>query len=387
FVMISSVPLTPNGKTDRHALKALVSPSPAEVKEFVSPRDVLELKLAQIWQEVLGVEPIGVNDDFFELGGHSLMAVRLMARIKEELRYDVPLAALIRGGNIDRLAKTIREGATAESSLVALQTKGQRPPLFFVHPIGGNVLCYVDLARRLGNDQPFYGLQSAALNGDREPHTTIEAMAAEYVPALVAVQPNGPYRLGAWSFGCVVALEMACQLRKRGEEVELMALIDGWAPGQGVNSKDLAKGEDDFSLLLVFLADLGKLSGNDTRIDRDDFRGVASNDLLKSVFADSKARGVLPSYIDLKQFTRLFQVFRCNRLAALNYKPECRWLPKRTIIFRATEARGRLDNQSTLGWETLASEPIAVYDVPGDHYSMLRKPNSQRLASTLADFL
>ncbi|MCP4659753.1 MAG: non-ribosomal peptide synthetase, partial [bacterium] len=177
-----------------------------------APRDMVELRLTRIWEELLGVARVGIRTRFFDLGGHSLLAVRLMARIRRELGRDLPLATLFQEGTIEHLAAILRrEGdETRRNALVAIRPEGSGRPFFCVHPVGGNVLCYSGLARHLGGDSPFYGLQVPDRGGEFF-LTEIGEMAEHYVEAIREVQPEGPYRLGGWSMGGLVAFEMARQ--------------------------------------------------------------------------------------------------------------------------------------------------------------------------------
>ena len=233
FVILESLPLTPNGKVDYQKL-----PNPDWTEQtnmgYVTPRDELEFKLAQIWENVLNVRPIGIRDNFFDIGGHSLLAVQLFAQINRVLGHDLPLATLFQASTIEQMSKLIREGGwqTTWSSLVPLQPEGSRPPLFCVHAVGGNVLSLRDLASHLGMDQPFYALQSQGLDGKRIPPTTIEEMAHYYIEELQTVQPKGPYFLAGQSSGGVIAFEMAQQLQAQGHAVIFLALIDTYEPGR-----------------------------------------------------------------------------------------------------------------------------------------------------------
>src|SRR5207253_11167405 len=147
-----------------------------------------------------------------------------------------------------------REQAATNSMLVAIQPQGSQPPFFCVHPIGGSVFCYRDLARHLGSDQPFYGLQARDLVPNQEPHASVETMAADYIEALRIIQPTGPYRLGGWSLGGVVAFEMAQQLQRQGESISVLALIDSVSPALMSNpahnphSGDIAQSNGDTNL-------------------------------------------------------------------------------------------------------------------------------------------
>ena len=211
FVRLDALPRTPVGKLDQAALvSAPQRVGPGHADTYVAPRDLWELRLARLWEELLDVHPVGVTDNFFDLGGHSLLAVRLQLRVQEEFGPELPLAILFQESTIEALARRLRGPAPAAawSPLVPIQVGGGEPP-FCVHPVGGHVGCYAPLARHLGSDQPFYGLQAAGLEGDQEPGDEVEAMAARYLAAVRAVQPHGPYRLGGWSFGGLVAFAMA----------------------------------------------------------------------------------------------------------------------------------------------------------------------------------
>ena len=228
IVPLESFPLNPNGKLDRRALPP-PDPSRTTTSSYQPPGTPTEHTLCRIWSEVLTIDQIGTTDDFFALGGHSMLAIRVFARIEEALGVRLPLAVLFQDATIAALAEAVereREAATSWSSLVPIRPEGTRPPLFLVQMLTGEVIAYRDVVRYLHPDQPVYGLQAAGLDRRRYPHTTIEAMAADYVAELRAFQPQGPYLLGGFCFAGVVAYEMACQLAQQGEETALLALID-----------------------------------------------------------------------------------------------------------------------------------------------------------------
>jgi amino acid adenylation domain-containing protein len=225
FTWMEALPRTSSGKLDRRAL-----PEPdagADGAEHVPPKPGMEERLAAVWKDVLGVERIGAHDDFFDLGGQSILATRLVARLRGELGVDVPVAMLVQAPTIEAMARALAAGERAvRLPLVPLQTFGERPPLFMVHPAGGHVICYRGMAVSLAPDQPVYGLQPRGLEDGMEPIDSLPEMAAYYVEAVRRFRPRGPYRLGGWSFGGVVAWEMARQLRAAGEAVDLLALLD-----------------------------------------------------------------------------------------------------------------------------------------------------------------
>ncbi|HLC42887.1 MAG TPA: amino acid adenylation domain-containing protein [Methylomirabilota bacterium] len=226
FVALEALPLTPNGKVDRKALPVPDQECLTLEGQYAAPQEPMEYLLAQIWEEVLGIHPIGIRDNFFELGGHSLLAVRLMDQIGRACGKRLPLAALFRGATIEQLAQMLFEeqGADFRSPLVKIQSSGSQRPFFFLHgDFGGAVYC-LNLARSLGKDQPFYALAPHGLDDGQIPGT-IEAMAASHIETLRAVQPEGPYLLGGYCNGGVVAFEMAQQLQAQGQQIDLLVLI------------------------------------------------------------------------------------------------------------------------------------------------------------------
>jgi aspartate racemase len=232
FIFLQSMPLTPNGKINRRALpEAKVDPSLGTICAAAAD-DLLQAQLIQIWEKLLGRKPIGIRDSFWDLGGHSLLAARLMHRIKQLHGKTIPLAVLLQAPTIEQLAAVLQDDdgwSPHWSSLVAMQPEGSRPPFFMVHGVGGNVVGFHELARHMKPDYPFYGLQCQGLDGKRAGHTRLEDMAAHYIDEIRTVQAKGPYHLGGFSLGGLVAYEMACQLAAAGEEVGLLVLFDAYA--------------------------------------------------------------------------------------------------------------------------------------------------------------
>jgi thioesterase domain-containing protein len=376
FVALDALPLTANGKVDRAALERRAAAGGAETKEsFVAPRDEREARLAQLWEEVLGSSPVSVRDNFFALGGHSLSAVRLLARVRGEFGRDLPLSVLFEAPTVERLAARLGgadEGA--RPALVPIRTGGTRAPFFCVHPVGGDVLCYAELARRLGDGQPFYGLQSPEPEGAAP---RLEELAASYLAAVRAVQPRGPYRLGGWSMGGVVAFEMARQLGVEGERVELVALIDAAVPGG-------AAGEvDDSTLAAWFARDLGGLVGADLGLAAADFAGLDADGQAGTLLERARAAAALPPELGLPEMRRHLEMFRRNYRALLDYVPG--EYPGSLLLLPAAD--GACGEEAAAVWRALAAGAVEVQTVPGDHYSMVRSPHVEVLARRLGVWL
>jgi amino acid adenylation domain-containing protein len=231
IVTLRDLPLTPNGKIDRKRL-----PEPAAERtrgdSFVAPRTPLERRLVEIWEQDLGVAPIGVTDDFFDLGVTSIVAARLFARLERELGGRLPLGAVFQAPTIEKLAFLVEsDDSTGRwTSLVPIQPNGSEPPLFCVHGGAGTVLHLQPLAQLLGPEQPFYGLQARGLYGGAPPLLSVEEMAEHYLDELRTVQPEGPYYISGYCFGAIVAFEIAQRLLREGEVVGLLAMFNGPSP-------------------------------------------------------------------------------------------------------------------------------------------------------------
>jgi len=268
-----------------------------------------------------------------------------------------------------------QEAVTPSSSLVPIQAgNSNKRPLFFVHPVGGNVFCYADLIRHLGPDRPFYGLQAQGLDGEKKPHTRVESMASHYVELLQTVQPEGPYLLGGWSLGGVVAFEMAQQLQAQGQEVALLALIDSYAL-----TGDQEPEPDDVILLGDLALDLG-LPLNQIAFERERFEQLEPDERLAYVLEEAKRAGVVPPDMELVQVRHLFHVFKSNVQAMRRYVPHA--YSGSIALFKASE---QFDED--LGWGAMAAGGVAMYAVPGNHYTVIREPNVEALAGQLEHHL
>lgn len=224
FIHVDELPMTPNGKVDRRRLE---KPMESDAPKFIEPADALEGELASIWCALLGLKKVGREDNFFELGGHSLLAATMIAEIRKRLGRHLLLPALFRAPTIKALADLIRSGPDQEFSyVVPLRQGGAGRPLFIVHAVYGNVLEFRALAERLDTDRPIYAIQARGADLRNKPHATIAEMAETYIAAIRRIQPAGPYALSGYSFGGLIAFEMASRLFEANETVDLLGLIE-----------------------------------------------------------------------------------------------------------------------------------------------------------------
>ncbi|HZV36755.1 MAG TPA: amino acid adenylation domain-containing protein, partial [Verrucomicrobiae bacterium] len=391
FIPMERLPLNVNGKVDRRALPAVQQTPSAPDKKLSPPKDSLELELTAIWESVLGVSPIGMDEKFFELGGHSLLAVRLVARLEKKFGRKFPLSMVFQAQTVSQMADYLRAEpvGTVGSSVVAIQSSGAKPPLFFVHGVGGGMFWgYTNLARNVGPDQPVYVLKSRAMDGQEE-FSTLEEMAAQYVADIRALQPKGPYHLGGYCFGGIVAYEMARQLETAGEKVAMLAMLNSAPP----NSSYWRFRWSPLSLF-KFAHNLGLLFVRAMRWDpqqrRQFLRWKAQQARLKMSRMLKMPLGGSYQFsaeevVDFSSFTRDQRKLWEAHIGAL-----IQYIPKpyagKLTLFRSRGHPMFCSFDGNCGWAELAGE-VEVHLVSGEHESILEEPHVRVLTAKLKDCL
>jgi amino acid adenylation domain-containing protein len=368
LVFLDALPLTPGGKVDRAAL-----PDVAPVRDRrmgpQPPHNETEKRLVALWEELLGVRPIGISDNFFDLGGHSLLAVRLFARITREFDKELPLSTLFQGGTIEHLARVLTEigDSIPWATLQEIQPHGSGRPLFVVSSPNANCLGYAMLARHLGPEQPVYGLQSRYRKDLERPYSQAEyeALAAEYLRAMQTIQPHGPYLLAGMCVGSYIALELARQLEAKGEEVPLLAVLDTWTIENTMNR--LWHVHNVIHCLRV--------------LHRAGWRGQLR-------FLQEKGRALLSAA--RRALTPRSQpiVTKGNPFSA-GYWPGPGFEPPRfggrITLFRAPRQPYYRVRDPQMGWAARAGEGVEVHPIPGAHRTLLREPHVTILAGLLRE--
>ena len=383
IVVLDALPLTTNGKIDYHALPAPDNAREQLKNSFIAPRNMLELKVAEMWEDILNVRPIGMTDNFFDLGGHSILGLRLMARIQKEFDLDLPLATLFEGGTVLDLVSTIyRRRVRRQTHLVTLEKGGTGSPIFFMHPIGGGVVCYASLARRLGADHPVYAL--AAFEVD-DPHERVETMAAAYIKEMRSVQPHGPYLLGGWSFGAYIAFETARQLSAEGEEIGLLAIMDNEAPGLAKEWQKAEPVDEDDPVVLVRQLEIFANRKDRLPIDEEYLRQLDGDAQLLYVMDIAKEAHIMPPELTPTQVKRSLRNLKTRIHAARNYLPPA--YPGKITLFRSSNVIPRyqafLEADPLWGWQKMSSLPVDLHIVNGSHETMIVEPDVQALAEKL----
>ena len=355
FMFLTALPVTPNGKLDR---KALPEPSlNLQVAEanFIAPRNPLEQQLAELWTEVLKLERIGIHDNFFALGGHSLLAVKAIAEINKRFATDLALGVIYQSPTIEQLSLIISSGIRQPSwySIVPIQTQGSRPPLFAIHTI-----TLLDLPRHLGQDQPLYFLRYG-MAGESSDHSVklppLKDVASHYISEMQQVQPEGPYHLIGFSFGGLIAYEMASQLLARGYQVNWVGLLDTHLT-------------DEQQALPL------------TRI----IRKVLSQDPRKLV---KKAKTKVNNLIAPNKYGTDFWPHIYTSAPDITcrsaYQPDI--YPGRVTLFQASERESMfftLDPPEQ-EWKKLLGDRLDVQQVPGQHFYICQEPHVQTLTKKI----
>jgi len=375
FAWVGTLPRTAGGKIDRRAL-----PDPAvdaSAAEPVAPRTELEAKLAEIWADVLGLERVGVEDDFFDLGGQSLVATRLAARIRAELGRELPLALLLRASTVARLAASLAAGREeVRPPLIALHPRGVARPLFLGPPGGGHVVCYRKLAALLAPGIPVFGLQARGIDDGHAPMQTVREIAGYFVDAVHEAQPEGPYHLGGWSFGGMIAFEMARQLSAEGAEVGLVAMLDTSMP----KARDPGETLDHARVLQRIVADLvGWAAAGTLRVES--LRALPPREQALAAVRQLRIKSLPESRVD--EILALTAVRQSNLRALVTYEPKT--YDGELTYFRTAASERTLPKDGAVEfWGSRALGGMTLHRVGGSHGSILEQPYVEDVAARLA---
>jgi thioesterase domain-containing protein len=396
---VDSFAMTASGKVDLNALPELTQDA-SSLAAYQAPRTDLEHYLVDRWTELLGSQLIGVNQNFFEFGGSSLQAAMLTNRLSEDLGVDVPSSLLFDLADISamagrlaslypgELAKRFGESSVAfykdengsrnqglNELLAPLKVTGDRTPLFMIHPPGGIVVCYRELAAQLPDDQPMYAIRSRGLHGKEKLPETMRDMAADYVEAIRSVRQQGPYVIGGWSVGGVIAMEVAQQLISAGHDVKGLILLDSSIPS---GASDLVPAEDQTNVGLEYGIDL----------TLDELLQLPSEEQLPFLWQHAEKLGVLdqdtPAEVAARAIDDLKALFHHHLKLATQYKMKP--IATRIVLFRPTDVPFETEGSVDRGWSHLADR-ADVISTAGHHHSMVQEPHVESLARSICDCL
>jgi amino acid adenylation domain-containing protein len=343
FMQIETLPLTTNDKINEKKL-----PMPlldGKNKKIIKPRTKTQKTMLAVWEAVFNQQNISIDDDFFDLGGHSILAVKLIDRLNEELNAKFKFNDLISAGTIETLSHLIDRKQSVTSSFISLQTQGDKTPLILIHPIGGTVFWYLNLAKYI-KDRPIYAIQDPGINSEELTFDSLGEMAEHYYQLIKQHQIKPPYLLGGASSGSNIATEIAVLMRKNNEAVSAIVSLDGWL----MYPKDL----DDKKIL----GDILKKQLT-TMIEKFDYHIVKSPEKWRAL---QLQRGEL----------------------MLNYCPPT-MIHSPVILLKAAELLSifEVGDVSLNYWDQFCVNPVYAYAVPGSHETMHYEPHVQVVAATL----
>ncbi|MBX3420281.1 MAG: amino acid adenylation domain-containing protein [Pirellulaceae bacterium] len=400
IVSLTSMPLTGSGKVDRRRLPQHVPPQ-SWLERSVPPRNPLEQYLADQWSTLLNLPTMGIHQNFFAVGGSSLQAAILTGQLSDQLGVHVPTALLFDLADIAQVARRLvelhpqvmmtrfglecvefyqqTENTTVSSSahplLAPLKPSGNRPPIFMVHPPGGIVVCYRELAQHLPESQPLWAIRSRGLHGHEQLPESIQQMASEYLAALGWVQPAGPYTLGGWSLGGLIAYEMARQLIEQGKLVERLVFLDTTIPEGATDCVPLDE-----------QVNVGQEYG--IQLTLDQLGELSPEQQLPLLHAHADKLGILdqqsPKDVVARVLSDLQNLFHHHVKLSRQYKLQP--IPVRLLLLRPQEVPFELAVSPDRGWRHLVDD-VQVHMVPGHHHSMVQSPHVSKLAAILAQQL
>ncbi|MCF6406639.1 amino acid adenylation domain-containing protein [Chitinophaga filiformis] len=381
FVTLPGFPLSPNGKVDRNALEAMRQEMEKANRVYIAPRTDQEMLLADIWSELLQVDQVGIRDDFFELGGTSIIAMQIMARLERETGKRLPLAGLFTANTVEKLAKQLEldDLSISWDLLVPVKPTGNKPPIFIVNGLDMNVLLFNNIARNVDPDQPVYGFQSKGLNGVDEPFETLEDMAAEYIAALLERDFGDTYALAGYSYGGIVAFEMARQLQAIGKQVKMLVMFDTYAYNKGHFEtglpKYIRKIKRQFPKLLFVTNSLIKQPMETIRYQQSFFLRKYNE---FAVYMGLQRPAAIASAED-----------RINEKYEAAYRKYHMRPSDACVIdlFRVDTRLYFLDDPIYLGWKPYALKGLVVHKVKGNHKTFLMPPNDKDFAILLQQLL
>jgi thioesterase domain-containing protein len=326
----------------------------------------VERDLAAVWKDVLGVSSLSVTDNFFDLGGHSFLASVLMAQIRARLGHSLPLGMLFSAPTVEKLAAVLQQQLEAgtDGSLVPFREKGDRPPLFLIAGVGGHVFTFHKFARLLGDDQPVYGVKAIGVDGQCATPRRLEEIAAQYVQEILAVRPEGPYVLGGYSVGAVIALELALQLRAAGHTVEQLVVFDMVAPG--------------YPQPLPITRRLLLHANNFLRLEAGQKRTYLFHRLVnvKRRLFQRMGLGVYNAPeiagVQVLQQATLKKVWAALQTAHSHYVPRGRF-DGRVVLFRSAQGPdwvGSVFDDPLMGWGRWTTQGVEAHTVPGGHLEL-----------------
>ncbi|MBE9067870.1 amino acid adenylation domain-containing protein [Leptolyngbya cf. ectocarpi LEGE 11479] len=370
FMPLTAFPLNANGKLDRKALPTPISEHTHVSDDGEPLQDDWELKLAELWGLILQVSSVSQTDNFFELGGDSLLAAQLSARIEQTFNHPFPVANLFKAPTLHEMATLLKEntGYEAGQVLVPIQPEGSKPVLFCLHTKTGSIFDYYGLAKHLGADQPVYGIQARGFDREEVHCDRIETMAADYIQEIQSLQPQGPYYLCGYSFGGLLAYEIAQQLTRQGHTIGLVALFDTYNyPGAWFDEPLSLRLQNTISKIQAFSwAERIAYGQQKLQHIRNFLQRVSTGQQqaqAKISIQETVCETALKQY-QTKPYSGDIVLFRTEQTPeAFGYRS--------------------IERDATLGWHNIVTGTINIQPMACHHFVLIDEPHIQTLAQKL----
>ncbi len=379
FVSMKQFPLTATMKVNRSKLPPPESTKQKADTEIKPAKTDTEKLILNIWSDILDESDISIDDDFFALGGHSIDAINMIALLEQKTKKKLPLATLLENATIRQLGIFLDDDQKIEksinSSLVPIKPKGTKTPLYLVHGAGLHVLMFQTLAANMDEDQVLYALQARGLNGEAEPFDKMEDIAAHYIREILEQNPDGPYALAGYSFGGLIAFEMAKQLKALGKEIKMLAMFDT------IVHKNIT-GLKEHNNYYKRLSNLGKkVAWNISLLAKDPIPNLKyKSHVLKRRYQRWVGQN---GKNDIKEADAVFggKVDQANKKAFDQY--QLTPYDGKIYLFKARAQRFYLDDFESLGWQPFALGGVEIHEVPGDHLTLFDPPHGGEFAKIL----
>ncbi|CAM1359125.1 putative Phenylalanine racemase (ATP-hydrolyzing) [Tenacibaculum xiamenense] len=386
WTKLDSLPINSNGKFDRKALYNLEY-NHLPLKEYVAPRNEIEKQLCDIWQELLGIDRIGIHDNFFELGGHSLMVSRLVTTINDKLNANINIATIFKEPLISELAKNCNTfSGFKEDIIIPLNETNNSKTIYLAPPVSGTINCYTELAKTVGKDHSLYAFQCPGLSGISSTVKSVEELASVFITEMQKIDSKGPYSIGGYSFGGIVAYEMALQLNDRGYIVEELIFFDS-LPLFTINRK-LNRDKIFKNIVKNGIEDLLEKSFDWSILS---IENRSEKEQIDIIFDYIKDQGFNIKKPDLIAF---LEVNINNELAAYNYQPKTHAkLNTVIVLFKAMLNSNKLEvndleiskilEKHEYGWSHYTNKKIVVHEVNSNHNNILEKQNIKEISKEI----
>jgi amino acid adenylation domain-containing protein len=383
WMELKNFPLNSNGKIDRKALPEIEVAGHLS-KYYTAPVTDDEISLTNIWQQVMKQDRIGIHDNFFELGGHSLMAMQIISRMEKQTGKKLPLAIFFKHPTVASLLAAVeRDNISAGwKCLVPIKATGKKMPLYIIHGEGLHVLNFSELSRYVDQEQPLYGLQASGLDGMNKPLNTMAEIAGHYISEILSHNPAGPYALAGYSFGGFLAVEMEKQLTAMGKEVRLLAIFDTNAENALYNKAWYIKLPIRLKQQLPKLAWIMRSAirepGTTIRYQFNYFKKQLMKIAGKLRLVKQEEAGE-DLYVQINEISQQHvEAFKSYHMVPFN---------NFVYLFRAARRLYFVNDFKYLGWRKYARKGVKVFEVPGDHITMLQQPNVPQFGAILQEAL